>query len=139
MIKYITKLFISDVRFYIGSNLVRKNRKGARKAIGRSYKVYYKSHLAAASFVREQSSNVYLFYYVIIRADRYCLVASASKDATVKVWDPVQLQCVYTLHQHTDAITCLRWSGEGFIYTGSRDRTIKVWESSNVRTFHGSL
>lgn len=28
---------------------------------------------------------------------------------------------------HTHSITCVKWSGEGLIYTGSQDRTIKVW------------
>lgn len=33
-------------------------------------------------------------------------------------------------------MTCLRWGGEGLIYTGSQDRTIKVYAAENVRAVH---
>jgi ribosome assembly protein 4 len=56
------------------------------------------------------------------------LLASGSKDKTIKVWNALNRTCLYTLSQHADTITCLRWGGEGFLYSASRDRTIKVWD-----------
>lgn len=41
-----------------------------------------------------------------------------------------------TLSQHTDAVSCVKWSGEGLIYTASRDKSIKVWDARDVRFFH---
>lgn len=35
-----------------------------------------------------------------------------------------------TISQHTAAVTCVKWGGEGLIYTASQDKTIKVWNSS---------
>jgi len=61
------------------------------------------------------------------------LLASASKDGTVRIWDARNGRFVMTLAGHTASVTCLRWGGNGFIYTGSQDRTIKVYNSSDGR------
>ncbi|KAI8815386.1 quinon protein alcohol dehydrogenase-like superfamily [Cladochytrium replicatum] len=66
--------------------------------------------------------------------------ATASKDCTVKIWDANLRRCLFTLAQHTDPVMCVRWGGEGLIYTGSRDKTIKVWDGKDgklVRTLEG--
>lgn len=62
---------------------------------------------------------------------------SSSKDGTAKVWNVVSRICEYTLSQHTDAVTCTRWGGDGTIYTGSRDRSIKMWSPDG--RFKGQL
>lgn len=64
-------------------------------------------------------------------------LASSSKDGTVKVWDVARKACSLTLSQHTDAVTCLRWGGDGTIYSASRDRTIRMWHSDG--RFKGQL
>ena len=53
--------------------------------------------------------------------------ASSSKDHTVKVWDADTGDCLTTICGHSDSVECVKWGGSGLIYTGSRDRTIKVW------------
>eukprot|EP00386_Alphamonas_edax_P002187 GDKI01006568.1.p1 GENE.GDKI01006568.1~~GDKI01006568.1.p1 ORF type:complete len:528 (-),score=150.94 GDKI01006568.1:162-1700(-) len=60
-------------------------------------------------------------------------LASASKDCQVKVWDVVRGVCIYNLSSHNQPVMSLKWSGEGegYIYSGSRDRTIKVWNPNN--------
>lgn len=60
-------------------------------------------------------------------------LASSSKDGTAKVWDSVRGTCLFTLSQHTDAVSCIRWGGDGTIYTGSRDRTIRMWQPIDGR------
>eukprot|EP01112_Ceratiomyxa_fruticulosa_P011665 TRINITY_DN3187_c0_g1_i1.p1 TRINITY_DN3187_c0_g1~~TRINITY_DN3187_c0_g1_i1.p1 ORF type:complete len:479 (+),score=89.51 TRINITY_DN3187_c0_g1_i1:121-1557(+) len=68
------------------------------------------------------------------------LLASSSKDGTVKIWDIRTGRCHLTLSGHTMSVTCLRWGGSGFIYTGSQDRTIKMYEAKTgkiVRTLAG--
>ena len=59
-------------------------------------------------------------------------MASSSKDGTVRVWNVMTRKCEYTLSQHADAVSCVRWSGSGLILTASRDKTIRVWEASEV-------
>ncbi|KAE9551572.1 hypothetical protein FO519_005216 [Halicephalobus sp. NKZ332] len=58
-------------------------------------------------------------------------LASAGKDATVKIWDTVMGVTVRTLSSHTASVTSIRWGGEGLLYSGSQDRTIKVWRTSD--------
>ena len=63
-------------------------------------------------------------------------LASASKDGTVRLWERVGGRCAGTLCGHANSVTCLRWGGEGLLYSGSQDRTVKVWapdESKLVR------
>ncbi|MCO5581230.1 hypothetical protein L7F22_035108 [Adiantum nelumboides] len=56
--------------------------------------------------------------------------ASGSKDGDVRIWDTTMRKCTICLTGHTLAVTCVKWSGEGLIYSSSQDCTIKVWETS---------
>ncbi|KAL3342842.1 hypothetical protein AABB24_026734 [Solanum stoloniferum] len=55
---------------------------------------------------------------------------SASKDGDARIWDVITRKCLICLTGHTLAITCVKWGGDGVIYTGSQDCTIKVWETT---------
>ncbi|KAL3644950.1 Notchless protein 1 [Castilleja foliolosa] len=55
---------------------------------------------------------------------------SASKDGDARIWDVALKKCVIVLSGHTLAITCVKWGGDGVIYTGSQDCTIKMWETT---------
>ncbi|KAG8389225.1 hypothetical protein BUALT_Bualt02G0206700 [Buddleja alternifolia] len=55
---------------------------------------------------------------------------SASKDGDARIWDVTLKKCVMSLTGHTLAITCVKWGGDGVIYTGSQDCTIKMWETT---------
>ncbi|OMP10062.1 hypothetical protein COLO4_04880 [Corchorus olitorius] len=57
-------------------------------------------------------------------------IVSASKDGDARIWDVSLKKCVICLSGHTLAVTCVKWGGDGVIYTGSQDCTIKVWETS---------
>jgi len=59
-----------------------------------------------------------------VNCERLC---TSSKDCLVKIWNVRTGSCQATLSGHTDSVECVRWGGEGLIYTCSRDRTIKVW------------
>lgn len=58
-------------------------------------------------------------------------LVSGSKDKMAKVWDICRKTCLFTISQHTDVVTCVKWSGfeEGTIITASRDRSIKMWSA----------
>lgn len=43
---------------------------------------------------------------------------SASKDGDARIWDVALKKCVICLSGHTLAITCVKWGGDGVIYTG---------------------
>ena len=64
-------------------------------------------------------------------------MASSSKDGTVRVWSTLTRRTEYTLGGHTASVNVVRWggggsSGKGVLYTGSSDRTVRVWEASGV-------
>lgn len=50
----------------------------------------------------------------------------------IKIWDCILGQLIRTLSSHTKSVTCIRWGGEGLIYSSSQDRTIKVWRADDV-------
>ena len=46
---------------------------------------------------------------------------------------------VTSLSGHSDGVECLAWSGDGALYSGSRDRTVKVWRSADGKWRDGKL
>ena len=41
-----------------------------------------------------------------------------------------------TMSQHISAVTCIRWGGDGLLYSSSRDKTIKIWDTTQVPTIY---
>ncbi|CAG0882842.1 unnamed protein product [Cyprideis torosa] len=58
-------------------------------------------------------------------------LASAGKDGDVRIWDTIAFSCHAVLSGHRASVTCLRWGGKGLIYSGSQDRTVRVWRSQD--------
>lgn len=68
-------------------------------------------------------------------------LASSSKDGTVRVWHASSTRALdYALGGHTASVNVVRWggggsgSGRGVLYTGSSDRTVRVWDANGVRS-----
>uniref|UniRef100_A0A3P8UAR3 Notchless protein homolog 1 n=1 Tax=Amphiprion percula TaxID=161767 RepID=A0A3P8UAR3_AMPPE len=67
-------------------------------------------------------------------------LASSSKDGSIRVWDTVLGRCEKILTGHTQSVTCVKWGGDGLLYTSSQDRTVKVWRAKDgvqCRTLQG--
>lgn len=41
-----------------------------------------------------------------------------------------------TMSSHTAAITCVRWGGDGHIFSASRDCSINVWDANKGNLIH---
>ncbi|KAH7515782.1 hypothetical protein FEM48_Zijuj10G0063000 [Ziziphus jujuba var. spinosa] len=57
------------------------------------------------------------------------LLYSASWDRTFKVWRTSDFKCLESVSKaHDDAINAIELSEDGYVYTGSADKKIKVWK-----------
>ncbi|XP_010255206.1 PREDICTED: vegetative incompatibility protein HET-E-1 [Nelumbo nucifera] len=56
------------------------------------------------------------------------LLYSVSWDRTLKIWRTSDFRCLESVgNAHDDAINAVALSSDGFVYTGSADKKIKVW------------
>lgn len=69
----------------------------------------------------------------LVPEGRRSRLATASKDGTVRVWDVETGLCQFSLNGHTSSVSCIRWGGQGHIFSGSHDKTLKVWETQTGR------
>jgi coronin-1B/1C/6 len=64
------------------------------------------------------------------------ILASASGDFTIKIWDVGTAQSSMTL-RHNDIVQSLSWSANGsYLVTTSRDKKIRVWDVRQERPAH---
>lgn len=70
--------------------------------------------------------------YAFSRNPECRFFVSSSKDNDLRIWDSVLFRTVRVLAGHTASVTCVRWGGDGLIYSSSQDRTIKVWRAEDV-------
>jgi len=69
------------------------------------------------------------------------VLASASFDSTVRIWDPVTGQCRHVLSKHSDPVYSVAFSSDGqYLASGSFDRCLHIWsvkDGSLVKTYRG--
>ncbi|MFC1861152.1 TIR domain-containing protein [Chloroflexota bacterium] len=60
------------------------------------------------------------------------LLASASEDTSIRIWDPFAGQLIRKLNGHKKGVYCLDWSPDGtLIASGSEDKSILIWDTSS--------
>ncbi|XP_031251683.1 periodic tryptophan protein 1 homolog [Pistacia vera] len=66
------------------------------------------------------------------------ILASASADKTVKIWDVVEGKCSFTLEHHTDKVQAVAWNhyAPQVLLSGSFDRSI-VMKDARISTHSG--
>ena len=62
-------------------------------------------------------------------------LATASQDNTIVVWDTVTGVPLFSFSGHTQPVQALKWGGQGLIYSGSRDRSVRAWSLETKRMF----
>ena len=67
-------------------------------------------------------------------------LASASADATARVWDAATGAHMATLVGHMAGVSCLAWAPDsGSLATGSDDKAIRLWERVTAEPAHASV
>ncbi|KAG4300819.1 hypothetical protein PCANB_002919 [Pneumocystis canis] len=66
-------------------------------------------------------------------------LASSSKDTTIKIWDTGLRRLTLTLSGHTSSVSCVKWGGNGWIYSASHDKSVKIWDGKSGKLLHTLL
>ena len=62
------------------------------------------------------------------------MLASASSDKTVKLWDTTTYKQIKTLTGHTDEVNGVTFSPDGkMLASASRDKTVKLWDTTTYK------
>ena len=60
------------------------------------------------------------------------LLASGSRDNTVKIWDPRNGSCLRTLEGHSNFVRSVAFSSDDqLLASGSGDKTVKIWDTGH--------
>jgi len=78
-------------------------------------------------FVATLRGHVGAVYRLAWSADGRMLV-SASKDATVKIWDLKTYKVKNDLPGHTDEVYCVDFVADKVV-SGGRDKNLKIWKN----------
>ncbi|UKK54621.1 TIR domain-containing protein [Prevotella sp. E2-28] len=65
-------------------------------------------------------------------------IASASNDATIRIWDVQEMKELKVLKGHTDEVLTVDFSNDGkLLLSASKDRTVIVWDvESGIELYH---
>ncbi|MBE9135743.1 NACHT domain-containing protein [Nodosilinea sp. LEGE 07088] len=64
-------------------------------------------------------------------------LAMSSSDATIRLWDIQQQQCIHTFLGHSRSVNSVAFSPDGkLLASGSHDATIKLWDVQQQRCIH---
>ena len=56
------------------------------------------------------------------------MIASASKDSTVKLWNLNKKKLIIDLPGHADEVYACDWAANGqYFVSGSKDRMMRIW------------
>ena len=58
-------------------------------------------------------------------------LVSSGADGIAKIWNTRTKSVVFSLSGHTGSVKCCKWGGEGYVYTCSSDRTVRVWNAQD--------
>ncbi|KAE9607800.1 putative transcription factor WD40-like family [Lupinus albus] len=97
--------------------------------------------------LREHSKEIYIIRWSptgpgTSNPNKKCVLASASFDSTVKIWDAELGKSICSLNGHREPVYSVAFSPNGeYIASGSLDKSVKIWSLKDgkiVKTYTGS-
>ena len=65
------------------------------------------------------------------------ILASASFDSTVRLWDVERGICIHTLTKHTEPVYSVAFSPDGkYLASGSFDKCVHIWSTQSGHLLH---
>ena len=63
-----------------------------------------------------------------VNFDGMGLLASGSRDYSIRLWEVSTGNCLKTLEGHTEPVTSVDFDRRGLLASGSWDKSIRLWE-----------
>lgn len=80
---------------------------------------------------------IYALAFCPAPVDGLEILASAGRDAKIRLWDAHTNQLIRTLHGHTNDVEALQFSDDGqLLVSASRDQTVRVWHVQSGERLH---
>ncbi|KAE9614268.1 putative transcription factor WD40-like family [Lupinus albus] len=110
-------------------------------------KIWTMSHDKHLRDLREHSKEIYIIRWSptgvgTSNPNKKLVLASASFDSTVKIWDVELGKSIYSLNGHRDPVYSVAFSPNGeYIASGSLDKSVHIWSLKDgkiVKTYSGN-
>ena len=100
-----------------------------------------------SQIIKQKSHKIYFYFIKVIKKFKggdgeilyidffnngeQKLLATASTDKLIKIWDLESGELLFTLKGHTKSVSCVTFIDENNLLSGSADKTVQLWNFRN--------
>ncbi len=113
-------------------NVVRFSPDGKDLLAGDKMAHLHQIELSSGRFAHSLPAHYWAIYDIVYSPNRE-FFATASRDKTIKIWDPIKLQVLKRLEGpkvggHTHSVNSLLWPEQNVLISAGDDSDIRIWE-----------